>query len=485
MALTLEFGDFELDEARFELRREGRPVVVQPKVLELILHLARHRDRVVSKNEIFETVWDGTTVSEASLSQAVRSARKVLGDSSQVQSVIRTVRGRGLQFVAEAPARNPRKHPHVERRTEGDVSATGMETHDERRGATSSALYLVAAIHGEAPRAGGARWSLQDLDEVRLGRGSRRRSRRHEGLTRLLSITLPERRASREHARLTRTPDGWMVIDDGSRNGTFVNGERVSKRILAAGDRLACGATTLWLAETAHPLEDDVDVRRDGGGTLSTVLPHLRRLDNELMRVASSDLPVLLIGESGTGKTYLAERIHLASDRTSQSTIDVATIGAADADQLRILADQTAGGTLVLEGLDRLDEGLAATLAHVLEVARNVRVVATSQRPFAELEQRLPRDVVSRVAGYRAELPPLRERLADLGTLLSVLAPDPPRMGEEVIDAFCRYRWPGNLRELGMVLRAAAVVADDGLVAMKHLPVEIRDAGSSNDGAAD
>ena len=106
------FGPFELDERRFELRRTGgQRLPVQPKVIDLLLVLVKHRDRVVSKHELLDTIWPGVSVCEASLSQVVSLARKQLGDGPRTQRYLRTVRGRGFQFVAPlASASQPQAH---------------------------------------------------------------------------------------------------------------------------------------------------------------------------------------------------------------------------------------------------------------------------------------------------------------------------------------------------------------------------------------
>lgn len=101
------FGPFQLDQHRFELTREGRPLRVQPKVFELLLYLVRNRGRVVCKAELLDNVWPNVTVTEASLSQAVSLARKVLGDDARAQRYLRTVRGRGLQFVGVLAPSDP------------------------------------------------------------------------------------------------------------------------------------------------------------------------------------------------------------------------------------------------------------------------------------------------------------------------------------------------------------------------------------------
>ncbi|HXX47687.1 MAG TPA: AAA family ATPase, partial [Myxococcota bacterium] len=99
--MTLRFGEFELDEDLCELRRGGARVEVQPKALDLLLYLARNRERVVSKRELLDRVWGGVVVSEGALTTAVNVARAVVGDGGSEQRVIRTVPRRGYRFVAE------------------------------------------------------------------------------------------------------------------------------------------------------------------------------------------------------------------------------------------------------------------------------------------------------------------------------------------------------------------------------------------------
>nr|WP_268820173.1 winged helix-turn-helix domain-containing protein [Paraglaciecola sp. G1-23] len=76
-------------------------VAVEPKVFDLIIYLIQHRDRVISRDELFEQVWQGREVSDTSLSNHVKSARKALGDNGELQCVIKTIRSRGYQFIAE------------------------------------------------------------------------------------------------------------------------------------------------------------------------------------------------------------------------------------------------------------------------------------------------------------------------------------------------------------------------------------------------
>lgn len=99
--MVYQFGNFELDVGKAELRANGEPVAVEPQVFALIAFLVEHRERLVSRDEIFEKVWDRRVVSDSALSSRIKSARKVLGDDGKAQRYIRTIHGRGLRFVAD------------------------------------------------------------------------------------------------------------------------------------------------------------------------------------------------------------------------------------------------------------------------------------------------------------------------------------------------------------------------------------------------
>jgi TolB-like protein/cytochrome c-type biogenesis protein CcmH/NrfG len=99
--LKFRFADFEIDVARHELRRAGAIVHVEPQVFDLLVHLIRNRERSVSKDELFDAIWHGRIVSEATLSSRISAARRALGDSGNDQSLIRTLHKRGFRFVGE------------------------------------------------------------------------------------------------------------------------------------------------------------------------------------------------------------------------------------------------------------------------------------------------------------------------------------------------------------------------------------------------
>jgi len=97
--LNFRFANFEIDVARHELRRAGAILHIEPQVFDLLVHLVSHRDRIVSKDELFDAVWQGRIVSEATLSSRISAARRVLGDSGNDQTLIRTVHKRGFRFI--------------------------------------------------------------------------------------------------------------------------------------------------------------------------------------------------------------------------------------------------------------------------------------------------------------------------------------------------------------------------------------------------
>ncbi|WP_191248157.1 alpha/beta fold hydrolase [Amycolatopsis deserti] len=96
-----EFEDCAVDPQRFELRRCGEPVHVEPQVFALLTHLIRHRDRVVGKNELLDSVWGYRHVSESALTSRVKALRRAIGDSGEQQRIVATVHGVGYRFVAD------------------------------------------------------------------------------------------------------------------------------------------------------------------------------------------------------------------------------------------------------------------------------------------------------------------------------------------------------------------------------------------------
>jgi TolB-like protein len=100
--MIYRFGPFELDTAKVELRSSGEVCCVEPQVFALLALLVDNRERLVSKEEIIEKVWDGRPVSDAAVASRIKSARKVLGDDGKTQQFIKTIHRQGFRFVADA-----------------------------------------------------------------------------------------------------------------------------------------------------------------------------------------------------------------------------------------------------------------------------------------------------------------------------------------------------------------------------------------------
>ena len=100
-SLPYVFEDCVLDTDRRELRRGTALVAVEPQVFDLLVHLIRHRDRVVSKDDLLASVWHGRIVSESALFNRINAARSAIGDTGEEQRLIKTLPRKGLRFVGD------------------------------------------------------------------------------------------------------------------------------------------------------------------------------------------------------------------------------------------------------------------------------------------------------------------------------------------------------------------------------------------------
>jgi DNA-binding winged helix-turn-helix (wHTH) protein len=196
------FGDCEFDSAQRVLLRHGSTTALSPKAFEFLEFLLDRRPEAVAKTELLERLWPETFVSDASLHNLVAEVRAALGDAPRAARYIRTVPRYGYAFHGDA-----RQVPAV------DVS-----------GAAPSAARLVSG-HGEWPLSEGTNLVGRDRDCV----------------VRIDSATL-----SRHHARIVVTSGENTVEDLGSKNGTYVNGQRVDQRVaLNDSDQIQFGSVTM------------------------------------------------------------------------------------------------------------------------------------------------------------------------------------------------------------------------------------------------
>ncbi|WP_445168299.1 alpha/beta fold hydrolase [Mycolicibacterium sp. Dal123E01] len=136
------FDEFALDAARYELRREGHGVPIEPQVFDVLVHLVSNHHRVVGRQELMDAIWGAGYGSEASLSTRMKEARRALGDTGESQRYIRTVRGRGYRFVAVP---TPIEAPRVPR-TPASVPAQRVDYVHARNG-----VRLAYGVTGSGP----------------------------------------------------------------------------------------------------------------------------------------------------------------------------------------------------------------------------------------------------------------------------------------------------------------------------------------------
>lgn len=374
--------------------------------------------------------------------------------------------------------------------------------------------FLIRALECESPTSGSARHSLRDVSMVEIDRGPKHSSIRHvvDG-QRVLRLTLPDRKLSSRHARLLKTTNGWLLEDLDSTNGSWVDDTRITRMEVGDGSVITLGRTLFLLRSTTleRRLAPDTTLEPTVIPTLRTLSPILETSFTRLARVAPSPLPVLLLGESGTGKEILARAIHELSKRPGPfvpvncgaipSTLVEAQLfghvkgaftGAAK-NELGFV--RSAGfGTLFLDEIGDLPASSQVALLRVMQsgevtplgssqaVHTDVRIVAATHRDVKDLMDTgvFRSDLYARLAGFVNLLPPLRERREDLGLLIGTLlgrhAPSDHklRIRPEAARAMFAYSWPLNVRELEQCLAAAVVLADDGVIALDHLPDALR-----------
>jgi DNA-binding winged helix-turn-helix (wHTH) protein len=125
--MVIRFGEFELDEARFELRRRGETVPVQRRVLETILYLATRAGRLVTREELANGPWRGTVVGNSAIARAIKEARAALGDTGETPNLIVTVRGAGFRFEGEVRGSEVGARPPVRASGRSSRAFTGRE----------------------------------------------------------------------------------------------------------------------------------------------------------------------------------------------------------------------------------------------------------------------------------------------------------------------------------------------------------------------
>ena len=116
--MIYEFGEFALDTKRYELRRAGEPLHLEPQVYAVLCHLIEHRDRLVTTQELIEHVWGTRFITPGTLNSRIKALRQALDDDGSSQRVIQTVRGRGYRFAIPTSTRSEAPSPSAKKGVE-------------------------------------------------------------------------------------------------------------------------------------------------------------------------------------------------------------------------------------------------------------------------------------------------------------------------------------------------------------------------------
>lgn len=303
-------------------------------------------------------------------------------------------------------------------------------------------------------------------------------------------LTLAGNEVSRRHAEFTVDGPVVAVRDLESRNGVFVNGARRSAAPLVRGDVVRCGE---WIGVAVSeapgaPGFHEIAPGWFGGATLAAAVAPAARVTSGL----STDLAIIVQGETGTGKEGVARAIHGWSGRTGPFVAVNCSALPAELAEAELFGYRKGaftgahtaspglfraahGGSLFLDEVLELPLGLQPKLLRVLEERRvralgdtsdvpvDVRIISASQEPLAEVvaERRFRADLRARLEGLTIELPPLRDRREDIVPLFfeflrqesAQLPLGTEQIEAKMVEALCVYDWPLNVRELGLLCK--------------------------------
>jgi DNA-binding NtrC family response regulator len=321
-------------------------------------------------------------------------------------------------------------------------------------------------------------------------------------------LVLTDPTVSRRHAEVEEKPDGYVIRDIGSTNGTLLDGVRVREAYLAPGSVIRLGETEIAFSRLEERIEHPGSNADRFGELIGPSIP-MREVYGILERIAPTDVTVLIEGETGTGKELAARAIHSES-RRAQGPFVVFDCGAVapnlieselfghekgaftDAVKFRQgvfeLAD---GGTVFLDEIGELSLELQPKLLRALDrreakrigsdrpVNFNARVIAATNKDLeSEVKAgRFREDLYYRLSVVRVSMPPLRKRKDDIALIAArLLQALSAEIGKEISglsaesqSALAAYSWPGNVRELKNVLGRAAAMCSGARIEAKDL----------------
>ena len=362
-----------------------------------------------------------------------------------------------------------------------------------------------------------ARYSIAPFQSIAVGRAATFSADRRGNA---LHIGLGDPFASSRHAHLDRRDGAWRLRDEGSRNGTLVNGKRIpagEQVHLREGDLLEIGHTFFLFRAAARGIAGGNLEPIAGGSDPSTLQPEWEFELSKAARLACTAHEVLIQGESGVGKEVLAQLLHQKSARPGPLvTVNCAALpeslfedelfghvrgafSGAHAERQGLIRAAN-GGTLFLDEVAEMPLVLQAKLLRVLEdhqvrplgaekeIPVDVRVIAASHRDLDGLvaQGAFRHDLLARLGLLSLRVPALRERREDLGLLIRAvlrggrLPLERVRFDRDALRLVLRYPWPLNVRELRRALLAAtdlAAAGEGGVVTLypHDLPPAVRE----------
>ncbi len=320
------------------------------------------------------------------------------------------------------------------------------------------------------------------------------------GQSPVCDLRLRDPQVSRRHLALENVGDRVRLVDLDSTNGTFVNDVRVALAWLVGGEQVHLGDSVMRIS-AAERVAVTHAKRASSFGRLRGESDAMQRVYSICLRLAASDVPIVVEGETGTGKEVLAEAIHETSARAAGPFVvfDCTTVSAslveaelfghergaftgAVATRLGVF-EQAHGGTLLIDEIGDLDPALQPKLLRALERSEvrrvggdkwqrvDVRIIAATRRDLdqAVQEGRFRDDLYFRLAVGRVELPPLRDRSGDVATLTQHFWRElggGDVVPYEIVRRFERHAWPGNVRELRNAVAQKLAMGDVALVSV-------------------
>ena len=316
-------------------------------------------------------------------------------------------------------------------------------------------------------------------------------------------LVLADPTASRHHCVISASPDGFVLRDLGSMNGTMLGGFRVREAVLTPGAIIGIGRSRLIFDVLDRRIRQPLSRLTRFGNAVGESAA-MRRVFAVLERLATGELPVLLLGESGTGKNLIAEALHTHSNRASGPfvVVDCSAIppqalegelfGHEKGGPGRFEAAR--GGTVFLDEVSELSLDVQQKLQRMLDkrvirrvgslepVPVDVRVVAATNRdPRQEVNRGLFRaDLFNKLSVASVVLPPLRERRDDIAALVASfweqLAGRHAEPPAHLLGALARQDWPGNVRQLRQAVERAVQLDDSGAEPVYSRAVTVPDA---------